>query len=197
MELLDDESTIYDYTFKIVLLWNSSIGKSILSFRIKSKSYFEFKKNYNSDYVATVGFEFITKYAKLNNKIIRFQIWDCCGNEIYKDLIRQFCKNAEAILIFYDYNDRYSFERAKFYFHDVEMKRKDILYFLIRIRYELKNKENKDFVSDEEALEFANEKNAYFCHISAFEKYETGIYELFKLLIEKLLDNYNKHRNFI
>ena len=73
------------------------------------------------------------------------------------------------------------------------MKQKDILYFLIRIRYELKNKENKDFVSDEEALEFANEKNAYFCHISVFEKYETGIYELFKLLIEKSIDDYNKH----
>ena len=73
------------------------------------------------------------------------------------------------------------------------MNQKDKLYFLIRIRYELKSKENNDFVSDEEALEFAHEKDAYFCHISVFEKYETGIYELFKLLIEKLIDDYNKH----
>ena len=73
------------------------------------------------------------------------------------------------------------------------MNQKDKLYFLIRIRYELKSKENNDFVSDEEALEFAHEKDAYFCHISIFEKYETGIYELFKLLIEKLIDDYNKH----
>ena len=150
------------------------------------------KKN-TSKYEETVGFEFITKYAKLNNKNIKLYMWDSSGNEIYKDLLHNLYKNAEAFLIIYDYNDRYSFERAKFYFHDVEMKQKDILYFLIRIRYELKNKENKDFVSDEEALEFANEKNAYFCHISVFEKYETGIYELFKLLIEKLIDDYNKH----
>ena len=141
----------------------------------------------------TIGFQFITKNIKVNNKIIKVQIWDCSGDEVYKDLIRQFYKNTKAFLILYDYNDRNSFEKAKFYIHDVEMNQKDKLYFLIRIRYELKSKENNDFVSDEEALEFAYEKDAYFFHISIFEKYETGIYELFKLLIEKLIYDYNKH----
>ena len=86
------------------------------------------KKN-TSKYEETVGFEFITKYAKLNNKNIKLYMWDSSGNEIYKDLFHNLYKTAEAFLIIYDYNDRYSFERAKFYFHDVEMKRKDILFF--------------------------------------------------------------------
>ena len=44
MELLDEESSRYDYSFMIVLLGKSLVGKSILSSRLNSKSYFEFKK---------------------------------------------------------------------------------------------------------------------------------------------------------
>ena len=193
MELLNGEFENYDYSFKVVLLGKSSIGKSIFSSRLISINYSEFKKRISSDYIQTVGFDFVTKCVKINNKIIKLQIYDCCGNEIYSDLIKNFYKPAKIFLIFYDSNDRNSFEKAKFYFDNIKVINREVdnIYFLIRIKYELKNKENKDFISDEEALEYANEKGAYFCHIAVFEKYETGIYELFKLVFEKLINYFN------
>ena len=192
MELLNGESKGYDLYFKICLLGKSSIGKTILSSRLTSKNYLEFKNKITSGYKPTVGFEFIVKDAKVDNKIIKLQMWDFCGDEIYMSLIQNFYRNMSAFLIFYDCNERSSFEKAKIYFQEAQnIKKEDSIYILIRTKYELKNKENKDFVSDEEALEYANEKHAYFCHISAFEKYETGIYELFKLIIERLIEYYN------
>ena len=194
MELLDGHSKDFDYSFKIMLLGKSSIGKTIFISRFKTINYFEFKKNITSDYQETVGFNFPIMDVKVNNKIIRLQIWDCCGNELYSSLIKWFYKNSKAFLIFYDFNDRNSFERVKLYFNDIDSTMNtQSEFFLIRIKYELKYKEKNDFVSDEEALEYVHEKNAYFCHISIFEKYETGIYELIKLLIEKLIDKHNKN----
>ena len=47
---------------------------------------------------------------------------------------------------------------------------------LIRSRYDecLETNNNKNFVSDEEALEFADLNNLYFAHLSNFEKNENA-----------------------
>ena len=51
---------------------------------------------------------------------------------------------------------------------------KNSKFILIRSRYEecLENNDNKNIVSDEEALEFADLNNLYFEHFSNFEKNE-------------------------
>ena len=38
---------------------------------------------------------------KLKKKIIKLQIWDTCGQEIYKSLITNFYKNSSLTLIVY------------------------------------------------------------------------------------------------
>ena len=43
-------------------------------------------------------------------------------------------------------------------------------------------------ISDEEALEFAEENGLLFCHLSMFDKYENGINEL----MIKILKKYNE-----
>ena len=50
---------------------------------------------------------------------------------------------------------------------------------MIRTKYELKNKKNKDFVRDEEALEYSNEKDDYFCHITVFWKIWNRVLRIF------------------
>ena len=44
MELLDGQSKDFDYSFKIMLLGKSSIGKTIFTSWLKTINYFEFKK---------------------------------------------------------------------------------------------------------------------------------------------------------
>ena len=59
------------------------------------------KKRFENNYLATVWFEFFPFNIKIDNKIIRLQIWDTCGQEIYRSLITSFYKNTSLAMIVY------------------------------------------------------------------------------------------------
>ena len=56
-----------------------------------------FKENYN----ATIGFEHFSFNIRINNEIIKLQIWHTCGQEIYRSLITNFYRNASLAIIVY------------------------------------------------------------------------------------------------
>ena len=60
---------------------------------------------FQNNYLTTIGFEFFGFTCKINNKIIRLQIWDTCGQEIYRSLISNFYKNSSLALIVYAINE--------------------------------------------------------------------------------------------
>ena len=51
--------------------------------------------------MATVGFEFFAFNIKIDGKVIKLQIWDTCGQEIYRSLISSFYKNSSLSIIVY------------------------------------------------------------------------------------------------
>ena len=63
----------YDYLFKLVLIGDSSVGKSQLLSRFVNNEFNEHSK-------ATIGVDFTTKntYTE-DNKLIKAQIWDTAG----------------------------------------------------------------------------------------------------------------------
>jgi len=62
-------------------------------------------KNIFNNYSATVGFEFFTFNVKLDNKIIKLQIWDTCGQEIYRSLISNFYRNTSLAIAVYSIDE--------------------------------------------------------------------------------------------
>ena len=86
-EILPDDYPKYDLSFKIIIIGDSGVGKSCLSVKA-TKNIFE------NNYLATVGFEFFNFNIKLGERIIRLQIWDTCGQEIYRSLITNFYRNS-------------------------------------------------------------------------------------------------------
>ena len=48
-----------------------------------------------------MGVEFFTINIKLNGKVIKLQIWDTCGQEIYRSLISNFYRNSSLAIIVY------------------------------------------------------------------------------------------------
>ena len=132
----------------------------------------------------------------MNNKIIKILFWDSIGYEDGKNLIGgRFNGYYKAYLISYDAFNRNSFNNGiKFYEELKSMNNKlnKALYILVRIKYDLGiNKESKsnDFVSDEEALEFADKNNIKFFHVSSLEKYGNGFKELFTFILSQILIN--------
>ena len=70
------------------------VGKSCLSIQATKHS---FEKNY----IATVGFEFFSFNIRMNNKVIKLQIWDTCGQEIYRSLVTNFYRNSSLAIVVY------------------------------------------------------------------------------------------------
>ena len=59
------------------------------------------KKKFQDSYLATVGFEFYAFVIKIDNKVIKLQIWDTCGQEVYRSLVTNFYKNSSLAIIVY------------------------------------------------------------------------------------------------
>ena len=72
MELLSEDYAQYDLSFKIIVIGDSGVGKSCLT-KKAIKNYFEYY------YQATVEFELLTFNMKINEFIIKMQIWDTCS----------------------------------------------------------------------------------------------------------------------
>ncbi len=58
----------FDYMFKLLIIGNSSVGKTCLLFRYADDSF-------TSAFVSTVGIDFKVKTVFRNNKRIKLQIW--------------------------------------------------------------------------------------------------------------------------
>ena len=76
-----------DISFKVIVVGDTSVGKSSLSIKAIKDHFEEF-------YSPTIGFEFLTYITKIEDKNIKLQIWDTCGQEAYRALISSFYKNS-------------------------------------------------------------------------------------------------------
>ena len=94
IELLPEEFAQYDICHKIIVIGDSGVGKSCLTTQAVRNNFEEF-------YIATIGFEFLTFNIRINNNVLKLQIWDTCGQEVYKSLISNFYKNSSLALIIY------------------------------------------------------------------------------------------------
>lgn len=93
-EIVKDENNQYDLSFKIIVIGDSGVGKSSLTTKAIKNYFDEF-------YSTTVGFEFLTQTMKIEDKYVKLQIWDTCGQEIYKSLISSFYKNSSLAMMMY------------------------------------------------------------------------------------------------
>ena len=96
--------------------------------------------------------------------------------------------------MFYEQKNRETFETAKRRLKSVkENCLYDVILVLIANKYDLNlySIKNDDIITDEEALEFADENNIIYSHLSILENYSNGINELF----EKVIKEYIKVKN--
>ena len=102
IEILDEQYKKYDLNFKIIVTGNVGVGKSCLSLKAT-------KGIFTEDYISTVGFEFYCFNVKINDKIVKLQIWDTCGQEAYRSLIMNFYRNTSLAIVVYSVEDKESF----------------------------------------------------------------------------------------
>jgi len=149
VELLPEDYAQYDLSFKLIVIGDSGVGKSCLTTKAV-------KNNFEDYYQATVGFEFLTFNMKINEYVIKMQIWDTCGQEIYKSLISNFYRNSSLAIILYSIDNKESFEHAENWLTDLKSQANpDVRIFLVGNKCDL---EDERKVSKEEGLKFKNDQ---------------------------------------
>ena len=92
----------YDHFFKMVLLGDSSVGKSCLLVRFADDEF-------NENYVSTIGVDFRFRSLRHNGKKIKLQIWDTAGQERYRTITNAYYKGADGIILVFDLFDKKTF----------------------------------------------------------------------------------------
>ena len=95
------------YTFKVITLGESGVGKTSLLRR-----YIDNEFDINT--LATIGLVFSLKQVTLkNNETIQLKLIDTGGQEKYKALAKSYFKNADAVLFIYAKVCQKSFDNIK------------------------------------------------------------------------------------
>ncbi|MFW9785486.1 MAG: Rab family GTPase [Candidatus Heimdallarchaeota archaeon] len=171
----------YDYTFKILLLGDASVGKTSFTKRYCYNIF-------NPSERLTIGVDFHVKTIELDNTKIKLQIWDVGGEERFRFLLPTYCLGANAAFLLYDITRPSTLDNISEWMTIVRQKGGPIPIMLVGSKIDLSSTSRK--VPRDYGIQIA-EKNdmASFVEISAKEN--VNVNEAFKVLTELTLEKTN------
>ncbi|KAM5172505.1 EF-hand calcium-binding domain-containing protein 4B isoform 2-T2 [Mantella aurantiaca] len=115
-ETLSSEEHVYsppDRLFKIVMVGNSSVGKTSFLRRFCDD-------NFCTGTSATVGIDYSVKTVTVDNCQVALQLWDTAGQERYRSITKQFFRKADGVVVMYDITSKDSFTAVRQWLTSVE-----------------------------------------------------------------------------
>ena len=182
-EILPEDYTNFDLNFKLIIIGDSGVGKTCITTRAV--------KNIFQDYYnPTIGFGCFGFNIKINDKVIRLQIWDTCGQEIYRSLITNYYRNSSLAIMIYAINSMGSFDDIEKWLRELRThSNPDAKIFLIGNKIDL---ENEREVSKEMGERFSKENN-FDLFMEASAKEGINAQKIFIKAAKILLDDYTKY----
>ena len=165
----------YDFIFKLVLIGDTSVGKSCILTRYADDQFTE-------NYVTTIGVDFRFKTMIVMDKIIKVQVWDTAGQERYRSITNAYYRGAEGILIIYDQTNKESFNNIDNWIEEVtKYTGKDVIICALGNKCDLKDNE----ISSDDIKNYIKKRKIKFFKVSA--KTGSGVEDAFKYMIEQLI----------
>ena len=160
----------------MIIIGDSGVGKSsILKRAVKNR--------FDEGYQATIGFEFLLMHFCVNDLKIKLQIWDTCGQEMYRSLVQGFYRNTSLALIVYDISDKKTYENLDNWIRDLRSHTDpELPIFIAGNKFDL---EDKRQVACNDAKDYSlSSRTKYFTECSAKTGYnvENIFYEAAKYL---------------
>lgn len=175
------------YSFKLVMLGASGVGKSSLALRFV-------KDFFDEDHQSTMGACFLIKEVHVDNVIVKLEIWDTAGQERYQSLAPLYYRSAEAAIIVYDATNYSSFSKAKIWVKELKERSDVCVIILVSNKMDLPDKKR---VNTEDAMDYADNERILFMEASA--KTGHNVQEIFNTIAQKLpkVDNLVQNDIFI
>ena len=172
--------TNYDYTFKIMMLGDASVGKTSLTVRY-------IKGFFMQDLRLTIGVDFYSKTINFKEKNVKLQIWDFGGEERFRFLLTQYCKGANGAFFLYDITTPKSLEHLPDWTQIIRENAGDIPIMLIGSKVDLD--EYRAVPRDDGILAAKKYNLASFVELSS--KTGENVEEAFTVMTETLFEKYS------
>ena len=152
-EVISDKSlTTQDHLFKLIIIGDTGVGKSCLMKRVMDN---EFKVEHQ----VTIGVEFGSFGLKVDEKIIKLQIWDTAGQESFKSVTRIFYRGAHCVFLTYDVTREETFANLSDWLNEIRQHAsEDVRIYLIGNKSEM---EDQREVTLQRATDFATDKKLH------------------------------------
>ncbi|KAJ4878621.1 Ras-related protein RABH1a [Raphanus sativus] len=144
--------------YKLVFLGDQAVGKTSI---ITCFMY----GNFDTNYQATIGIDFLSKTMRHEDTTFRLQMWDTAGQERFKSLIPSYIRDSSVAVIVYDVANKQSFINTSKWIEDVRAERGNhVIIALVGNKTDLVHRRQ---VSIEEGDNKAREFGALFIETSA------------------------------
>ena len=172
-----------DTVYKVILLGDSSVGKTCVLLRYCDKTFQE-------AHLSTIGLDYRLKTMTLENgKNIKLQIWDTAGQDRFRAITKNYYKGANGIILIYDVTNLQTYENVKNWINQIrEEANPNVVIYLAGNKVDVN--EELRVVKTEEGQKIADEYNLTFYETSA--KSGININEIFEDLVKKVDEIYSK-----
>lgn len=97
---------------KIILLGNAGVGKTSMLSVYRGRKF-------HSNYMTTIGIDFVIKYETINNIKYKLAIWDTAGQERYKSISSNYIRGANGIILLIDLNKKESIKNVEHWYSEI------------------------------------------------------------------------------
>ena len=122
--------------------------------------------DFKDDHDITVGVEFGSFLIKVEEKVLKLQVWDTAGQESFRSITKIFYRGAHVVILAYSVINGMSFENLQDWLREVRIQcSPDVMLFVVGNKCDL---EEMREVTQESVLEFKELNNIqYWCETSA------------------------------
>jgi len=174
----------HDYLMKVILLGDSSVGKSSLLTRYCDDEFAQ-------QLISTLSVDFKYKAIEVGGKQIQLQLWDTAGQERFISVTSAFFKRAQGAVIVYDCTNGTSFHNVKLWMERLKQhnSKENLQIIIVGNKCDLSTDQ---VVPREAGIQLAKQFHAYFLETSA--KTAQNVSEAFRHLATEFLDTLQRER---
>ncbi|XP_048124253.1 EF-hand calcium-binding domain-containing protein 4B [Alosa alosa] len=161
-EQMESALLVPDRLFKVILVGNSSVGKTALLRRFC-------EGRFHRATSATVGVDYSVRTLNLGDINVALQLWDTAGQERYRSITKQFFRRVDGVVVIYDITVEESFHAVRPWLCNIQEAVGDDIPIMV-----LGNKmdmESEREVSLKEGHRLAEESHLIFYEVSAYTGY--------------------------
>mmetsp|Transcript_5706 Transcript_5706/g.9557 ORF Transcript_5706/g.9557 Transcript_5706/m.9557 type:complete len:204 (+) Transcript_5706:87-698(+) len=165
-------------TAKLVMVGDTSVGKSSICIRFARGSFSEYLES-------TIGAAFFCQSLTTEEGSIKFEIWDTAGQERYHALMPMYYHGAAAAIVVFDITRYDTFERAKMWIKELKDSTKDDCVITL-VANKIDKQSERDPRADPNLIDQFVESNDLL-YVETSAKTNVNIRQLFAMIANSLL----------